>query len=377
MSEEKKPNEKVEKMKAKEFTSEFKDMVISLDQARTGGDNTRPVEISFSELVEEKWGISQANLFDKIGINPRVDTMANIFSMPDDSVRWVVPEIIRAAVTLGMREAPFYPNLIASDQPISGLSAIMPYINMSDAAPSKINEAETIPMGTISYGQKSVNLFKIGKGIKITDEVRSYVSLDVLAIFLRDFGIQLGYAMDTLSLDVLINGNKLDGSESISTIGVKQANTLAYRDILRIWIRASRMGRNFDNMIGGEDMALDILDLDEFKVKHSGTTQANLLLKTPVPNSANFFIHTGVPENTTLLLDKRAAMIKLTAQQLKLESERIVSNQTSGVYATLTTGFSKMYQDASLLLDMSKAISAYPFPTFMNIDPYMSVQLEG
>ncbi len=65
-----------------------------------------------------------------------------------------------SAITLGMRQAPFYPEIIASDQSISGLSAIMPMINMSDAAPAKVNEAETIPLGDVSFGQKSVSLFK-------------------------------------------------------------------------------------------------------------------------------------------------------------------------------------------------------------------------
>lgn len=365
----------LQKMKAGDFTQEFPEMVSSLDAIRGGGQNQRPVDMSFSEVVESKWGITQDELFSKIGINPKVDTLENIFSMPDQSVRWVVPEIIRAAVTLGMREAPFYPNLIAGDQPISGLTAIMPYINMSDAAPSKVNESETIPLGTISYGQKNVNLFKIGKGIKLTDEVKNYVSLDVLGIFLRDFGIQLGYSMDTLALDTIINGNKVDGSEAISVIGTTSGNSIVYRDLLRVWIRASRMGRNFNSMIGGEDIALDILDLTEFKTRQSGTTQATLDIKTPVPNSANFFIHPGVPDNSTLMVDKSAALIKLTAQQLKLESERIASNQTSAIYASLTTGFSKMYQDASILIDKSKAFSTYGFPDFMDIDPYLSVSM--
>jgi len=373
---EKKTKEEILAMKAVEFTQEFGGMVRSLDEARAGSDRARPVDIQFSELVEAKWGISENDLFSKLGVNPKVDTMANIFAMPDQNIRWVVPEIIRAAVSLGMKEAPFYPNLIAADQPISGLSAIMPYINTSDAAPAKVNEAETIPLGTISYGQKSVNLFKVGKGIKITDEVKNYVSLDVLSIFLRDFGIQLGYSMDTLALDVLINGNKLDGSESISAVGVKTTGTLAYRDLLRIWIRAARMGRNFTNLIGGEESALDILDLPEFKNRQQGTTDARLLLKTPVPNSANFFIPAGVPDNSVMLLDKSAAMIKLTAQQLKLESERIASNQTSSVYASLTTGFSKMYQDASLLLDSSKAFSTNGFPEFMEVDPFLNIAIE-
>ena len=30
----------------------------------------------------------------------------------------------------------------------------------------------------------------------MTDEVKNYVSIDVLGIYLRDFGIQLGYAME-------------------------------------------------------------------------------------------------------------------------------------------------------------------------------------
>lgn len=166
-------------------------MVQQLDAYRQGSQNKKPVDITLGELTTGKWGITQDELFEKLDINPKIDTMENIFTMPQQDVRWIVPEIIRSAITLGMRQAPFYPEIIASDQSISGLSAIMPMINMSDAAPAKVNEAETIPLGDVSFGQKSVSLFKIGKGFKLTDEVRNYVSLDVLAIYLRDFGVQL------------------------------------------------------------------------------------------------------------------------------------------------------------------------------------------
>jgi hypothetical protein len=170
--------------------NELPEMVRSLEAVRSGSQDKKPVEVTFGELVTGKWGISEDELFEKMGINPKVDTMQNIFTMPQQNIRWIVPEIIRAAITLGMRQAPFYPNIIASDQPINGLQAIMPMVNMSDAAPAKVNEAETIPLGDVSFGQKSVSLFKIGKGFKLTDEVRNYVSLDVLAIYLRDFGGQ-------------------------------------------------------------------------------------------------------------------------------------------------------------------------------------------
>lgn len=365
----------ISKFTSKDFTKEFPEMVQLLDQSRKGTTEMLPVDLSFSDMVSGKWGISMDELMEKVGIDTKVTTMQNIFSMPDQSVRWVVPEIIRAAILTGVRQAPFYPEIIASEQSVKGLSVTMPFINMSEAEPAKINEAETFPLGNISYGQKEVKLFKVGKGIKITDEVKNYVSLDVMAIFLRDFGIQMGYALDTLALDTVINGNQKDGSESAPVIGVSTTSKIVYKDLLRIWVRGSRLGRNFNNIIGDETQAIELLDLDEFKTRHSGTTYATLNVKSPVPNSANFWIHPGVPENSLLLLDKAAALIKLNAQAMTLESERIVSNQTEAIYASMTTGFSKMYNDSAIILDNSKQFSSNGFPASMNIDPFLSVDL--
>ena len=366
----------ISKLKMEDFRKELKPMVTQLEAVRSGNKG-KAIEVSLEELVQGKYGISQDAFYEKLGINPKVDTMQNIYSMPDQSIRWIVPEIIRTAITLGMRQAPFYPNVITSDQPISGLQAIMPHINMSDASPAKVNEAETIPLGTVSFGQKHVNLFKIGKGFKLTDEVRDYVSLDVLGIYLRDFGVKLGYAMDTLAMDVLLNGNMTDGSESAPVVGVySTTNGIVYKDLLHIWVRAARMGRNFQTMIGSENQAIELLDLPEFKKRESGTTQATLNVKSPVPNKADMYIHPGTPTNDILLVDPSAALIKLTARQLMLESERIVSNQTEAVYASLTTGFSKMYNDAAILMDASKQFSTYGFPQSMNIDPFLLVNLE-
>lgn len=365
----------ISKFKAKDFTKEFEEMVNYLDLSRKGSSDMLPVDVSFSDMVSLKWGISMDELMERIGIDTKVTTMQNIFSMPDQSVRWVVPEIIRAAILTGVRQAPFYPEIIASEQSVKGLSVTMPWINMSEAEPAKLNEAETIPLGNISYGQKEVKLFKVGKGIKITDEVKNYVSLDVMAIFLRDFGIQLGYALDTLALDTTINGNLKDGSESAPVIGVTTTGSIKYKDLLRIWVRASRLGRNFNNLIGDENQAIELLDLDEFKNRQSGTTQATLNVKSPVPNSANFWIHPGVPANSILMLDKSAALIKLNAKALTLESERIVSNQTQAIYASMTTGFSKMYNDSAILLDHSYQFSSKGFPDLMNIDPFLSIDL--
>jgi len=365
------------KITATQLLQELPQAVQQLDAFRAGNgtDNQRPVDISFDEFVKEKYNFSREDYFKQLGVNTKVTTMENLFTMPNQNIRWLVPEIIRSAVDLGMREAPFYPNLIASDQPISGLTAIMPIVNVADAAPARVNEAETIPLGDVSFGQKSVTLFKVGRGFKLTDEVKNYVSIDVVSLFIKDFGVQLGYALDSLAMDVLQNGNQKNGVESAPVLGVTSTGAIAYKDLLRIWIRASRLGRNFKSMIGGEQTALDILDLPEFKNKQAGTTQATLNLKTPVPTSADFYIHHGIDANQVMLVDPSAAMIKLTGQQLKLESERIVSNQTEAVYATLVTGFSKMYKDAALLVDKSISFETAGFPDYMKVDPFLDYSI--
>lgn len=370
--------DKVKSMKSENFASELENSVKLMDAARSGNNDTLPVDINLTEYVNKRYGLSKEDYFERLGINPKISTMQNIYSMPGTNYRWVVPEIIRDAIDLGMKSAPFYNNIIASDQPVKSLTVIMPFINQSDAAPARVNEGETIPLGTVSFGQKSVTLFKVGKGFKLTDEVRNYVSLDVLSIFVRDFGIQLGYSLDSLAIDVLLNGNKADGSEASPVIGVgNTTDGLVYRDLLRLWVRAARLGRSFKTIIGGEETAIDLLDLPEFKDKHSGTTRANLNIKTPIPNSADFYIHPGIDDTQILLMDPAAALIKLTAQQLKLESERIVSNQTSAIYSTVTTGFSKMYRDAAVLIDKDVDFATNGFPAEFDVDAFLNVNIEG
>jgi hypothetical protein len=253
------------------------------------------------------------------------------------------------------------------------MSVTMPYINLSESVPHKVGEGETIPLGSISYGQKSVKTFKIGRGIKITYEIKQYVSLDVISIFFQDFGIRLGQALDTLAIDVLINGDQVDGSESAPVIGIGTTGTKAYRDFLRIWIRAARMGRKYTTIIGGEESALDTLDLPEFKDRKSGTTDAKLTMKTPVPTDATYFIHGNVPADQEILLDPRFGLIKFNVQPLLLESEKIVSNQTEAFYASMTTGFAKIFKDAAVIMDSSLAFASNGFPTYMDVDAFQDV----
>lgn len=359
------------KFEKSKYKGTVQGLVKSAESMRA--DKDMPADISLAELVQEQHEISFADFCEDLGIDPTVDTINNIMVTDDMDVRWIIPELIRDAIRLGLRDTPIWPSLVASEQSISQKQVTMPFINMSDATPHKVNEGETIPIGTISYGDKQVSTFKIGRGIKITYEIRQFVSLDVVSIFFQDFGIRLGQALDTLAIDVLTNGDQADGSASAPVMGVTTPGTKVYKDFLRIWIRASRMGRKFDTIIGGEDAALETLDMPEFKDRQSGTTQANINLKTPVPNSADYYIHGNVPADQEILVDSRFALIKFNVIPLLIESDKIVSNQTEEFYASLTTGFGKIFNDAAIILDKSVDFATKGFPENMNVDAFHNV----
>jgi hypothetical protein len=286
---------------------------------------------------------------------------------------WLVPEIYAAAMKLGLKRSPMWPGLIAAEQSVSQTSIKMPMIQAADAAPRYVNEAETIAKGTMTFDEKEVSMRKIGRGIEIPYEVTNYVSLDVVSLFFEDMGNQLGLALDVLAIDTLINGEQSDGSESAPVVGVGTAGTKTYRDLLRIWVRMARLGRKATTIIGGEEAALDTLDLSEFKSNNFGgvgaagvPTSTALDFKTPIPAKSNYWVHGNVPANQEIILDPLAALIKFNAQPLMVESEKIVSNQTSAFYATLTTGFAKLFTDSTIIMDKSLLFSGNGFPSQMD-----------
>ena len=179
-----------------------------------------------------------------------------------------------------------------------------------------------------------------------------------------------------MAINTLINGEQADGSGSAPIIGVETPGTKAYRDMLRIWIRMSRLGRIPNVIIGSEASALDTLDMDEFKLKTQGTTNSNLDLKTPVPNSASYYIHGNIPADQEVMVDPTKALVKFNARPLMLESERIVSNQSEAFYVSLTTGFAKLMDDSVLILDKSVDFATDGFPDEYDVDAAQNVLID-
>lgn len=359
--------------------NDMRESVRYVDALRNGSNTSAPIDISLGEFAKEKFGFGSVESFlYAVGIDPSKDTIDSFMTSPDfnEGYRWLVPEVVRESVRLGLRRNPIYGNLIADEVSVSQKRVTMPQVNMSDATPEIINETETIPVGMVSFGEKDVKLKKLGTGLKVSDDVQKYVPLNVLSLYLQDAGVKLGLGLDTMAIDVLVNGDDNTGTYSAPVIGVKSTTAgTGYYDLLRAMLRMGRLGRIPTGILSNEEAALDILMLDEFRNTQFRDRPTTLNLKSPVPQSLDYLLHGAMPSGNKLaMIDNTSALMKLNAEALKVESERIAERQLTGTYVTVVTGFAKLFRDSFLIIDGTQEFDG--FPSYMDVSAAENVLIK-
>jgi hypothetical protein len=116
-------------------------------------------------------------------------------------------------------------------------------------------------------------------------------------------------------------------------------------------------------------LALDVTELYLATRYPEGEQRTRVNLKTTLPQSVDMFVHGGIAANQLLMVDSNGALMKLNAQPLLVETERIVSNQTEATYATITTGFATIFKDARLIIDTTVDFDTNKFGNYKFLDP--------
>lgn len=281
--------------------------------------------------------------------------------------RFLIPEIMTAAIRIGYEGSTFYQNWIASTQNMATRKLVMPRIERGDMGSSRISEGGSIPVGSLKYGKKEVTVFKVGTGLLITDELMQECTIDQMMEALQQSGIEMSINSDTEALRVLVQGDQADLSESAPVVGVTTVNTYAYKDIKRVFTRMKRLKNEANRIIAGEDDGIDITAIDRFEGFNGDTRLANIQSIIGVPD--RFDIDTHVPPaNQILFLSPSRCMVKLVYKSMLVERDRNAQNQTNALYVSDHIGFGILRRDGRVLLDKSVTIGASPFPSYMNID---------
>lgn len=340
----------------------------TMQKRRQGGE-----DITLKQFLAETYGADYTpeKFYSELGIDLKQFTVEKMLNTSELS-RWLFPEIFRDAIRRGLEYTPIYPNLITGDEPIQSTGVTMPFLDFTsaDVEPVQlrdVNEGATIPEGEIVvWSEKQVTIRKKARGLKQTYESIMFTPVDLAAIYFEELGTRLGIDLDKDFINIALNGDQADASESSPVIGAATANILLYQDIARAWIRFRRIGRNSAAMITNEADATTILSMTQFQntVERNLTTPSGVTLNvnTPLPTSQDIYVHDAIPAKKILFVDPARAFVKLTAMPLLIESEKLVSRQLQGEYVSIITGFANIFRDGRLILDYSTNLATNPGP---------------
>ena len=307
----------------------------------------------------------------------------NVTGDIDPDHRFIIPELILAPIKIMYEASVMSNNWIASTQNISKREIKMPQIKRGNAVPRVIGESESIKFGTVAFGQKSAQVFKIGVGFKITDELIADSSINLLFQFLGEVGTDMSIGTDVNAFDVLVNGEQADASESAPVIGTENGTSFQYRDMRRGSGRLGRLKRPVTRVIYDEEDGLDIVTLPQYEGFDGPTRLSSIATALNVPNLFEDIF--TLPPDQIMLLAPSQAMLKLRYLSLKTETRRNPQTQEDEIFVSDHVGHAILRRDGRLLIDKSLAYdpiagNAGGFPLYMDVDSRISeafVDLQG
>lgn len=333
-------------------------------------------DVSLKQYLGEIYGpeYSPEKFYRDAGIDLKGMTVEKMLST-DQLSRWLFPEVFRDAIRRGLEYTPFYPNLVTGEENINSTGITMPSMDLTtvDANTFRLRdvaEGSTIPEAeVVTWSEKQVTIRKKGRGLKQTYESIMFTPIDLAAIYFEELGSRLGSDLDGDLVNVALNGDQADNSQSAPVIGATNAGTLAYIDIARAWVRLRRIGRSSSVMLMSEADALTVLNMTQFQqsfpANGASPSGVTLNVNTPLPTSQDIFVHERMTTGKILMVDTRRAFVQLTAMPLLVESERIVNRQLNGEYVSIITGFANIFRDGRLVLDYTTTLGANPGPTVL------------
>ncbi|MGN0523990.1 MAG: phage major capsid protein [Eubacterium sp.] len=270
------------------------------------------------------------------------DTVSKFFATTDSSA--LFPEYVSRAVRQGLDESYLLDKIIATTTMIDSLDyrAIESIPAEEDKELSEVAEGAYIPETVIKTKETLTPLKKRGRMLVASYEALKYQKLDLFTITLKQIG---SYIAERQLVDAIFAIYD-DDIERISAAG----STITYNDLVDLW--NSFEPYQLTTILTGRDYAAQILKLDEFRDANAGL-DFHGTGKMITPFGAEL-VKTHILDNTFVLgLDKSCAVEKVQAGDIVTDYDKLIDRQLERATITTIAGFSKIFNDASKILELS------------------------
>lgn len=257
------------------------------------------------------------------------------------------PEYVRRSVEQGLTQSNVLSDIVATTTKIS-VPDYRPITTVSSSQTEGfevVAQGGEIPSTTIKLQDKLITLKKNGRMLVSTYEALRFERLELLTVTLKQIGAFIAKSQLAQAVSILING---DGNENeADEISTATTGKLTYADLITLWSSFSDFEMN--RLLVAPDMMTKMLALEEFQNPLAGLSfQSAGKLSTPF--GATMYRCDAVPEGQIVALDKNCALEMVIKDGVSLENDKLIDRQVERSAITATTGFAKIFKDASKIL---------------------------
>lgn len=276
------------------------------------------------------------------------------FFQSDPNAKWLFPDVVREAVLTGIRRRPAYRSLIARDETVQGTAYDIPYVVESEDEESvrPLAEGAAIPESELTYGDRVVRLTKLGRGVIASYEAVRRMSVDLLRVHLQRIGERMGRQYDGVLATTLIGGDMADGANAATLVNTATAGAWTYGDVVSGFLKLA-VEHYFTptHLVANAALCKTILGMEEFK--DASVFDFTKTGNFPSPLGMKLVPIEDQPENMLTILDANYAAVKLTEQDVQVESDKLINQQWERAYVTTVTAFAVLYPKARVVVRSS------------------------
>ena len=277
------------------------------------------------------------------------DVVEKFFRTADSAV--LFPEYIARSVRQGMEEGDILPHITAAVTRFDGMDyrSITAEAGGDSKQLRHVEEGSAIPATTIQVQSNLVKLHKRGRMLVASYEAVRYQKLDLFSVTLRQIGAHIARAQLEDAVDVLKNGDGNGNAASVFTTAAQ--GKLTYDDLVDFWAKFDPYEMNA--LLVSGDVMVKLLKLSEFQNPLTGLNfQGTGKLTTPL--GANLLRTSVLPAGTAIGLDKRFALEMVQGSDVTVEYDKLIDRQLERAAITTISGFAKVFQQASRVLEVKK-----------------------
>ncbi len=281
------------------------------------------------------------------------DIVEKFFHTTESSV--LFPEYVARAVRTGMEEDNILPSITATTTKFNGMDyrSIYSVPSDDDKALRRVNEGTLIPTTEITTAENMVKLYKRGRMLVASYEAIRFQRLDLFSVMLRQIGNQIMKMHLDDAIDVIVNGDGNFNGADVLSIGTSPmtgtSGTLTYTAMLEFWSQFKDYSLN--TLLVPSDVMLKLLSLSEFQNPLTGLNfQGTGELSNPL--GCKLIKTDAVAPGTIIGLDRRYALEMVEAEGVTVEYDRLIDRQIERAAITSISGFAKLYQEASKVLNV-------------------------